>query len=110
MITCRWNHTENVATLKITLNNNIKEGFTENYTEKRSLLFRNAKNGELVTFLSKLNTSLNLKPFNNYIESALTTLKIQSVYNPIRLAIVMRKSYSWVVLIMSDKSNAENYT
>ena len=22
----------------------------------------------------------------------------------------MRKSYSWVVLIMSDKNNAENYT
>ena len=39
------NHTENFAALKITLKNNIKEGFTENYTEKRPLLFRNAKNG-----------------------------------------------------------------
>ena len=37
-------HTENIATLKITLKNNIKKkGFTENYTEKRPLLFRNAK-------------------------------------------------------------------
>ena len=36
------NHTENVATLKITLKNNIKEGFTEIYT-KGLLLFRNAK-------------------------------------------------------------------
>ena len=34
------NHTENFATLK----NNIKEGFTENYTEKRPLLFSNEKN------------------------------------------------------------------
>ena len=39
------NHTENFATLKITLKNNIKEVFTENYTEKRPLLFWNAKNG-----------------------------------------------------------------
>ena len=37
------NYTENFATLKITLKNNIKEGSTENYTEKRPLLFRNAK-------------------------------------------------------------------
>ena len=88
------NHTENFATLKITLKNNIKEGLTENYTEKRPLLFRNAKNGLLITFLSKLNTILNIKPFNNYIESIIITLKIWSDYNPIRLAIVMRKSYS----------------
>ena len=38
------NHTENFAALKITLKNSIKEGFTENYTEKKPLLFRNAKN------------------------------------------------------------------
>ena len=39
------NHTEKFAALKITLKNNVKESFTENYTEKRPLLFRNAKNG-----------------------------------------------------------------
>ena len=39
------NHTENFAALKITLKNNIKEGFTKKYTEKRPLLFRNANNG-----------------------------------------------------------------
>ena len=70
------NHTENFATLKITLKNNIKESFTENYTEKRPLLFRNAKNGWLIRFLSKLNTISNLKPFINYIESVIITLKI----------------------------------
>ena len=70
------NHTENFATLKITLKNIIKESFTKNYTEKRLLLFRNAKNGWLIRFLSKLNTISNLKPFINYIESVIITLKI----------------------------------
>ena len=47
------------------------------------------------------------KPFTNYIKYLKNTL-IKSNYNPIRLAIVIRKSYFWVVLIMSDKNNAEN--
>ena len=37
------NVSENFATLKITLKNNIKEGFTENGTETMPLLLRNAK-------------------------------------------------------------------
>ena len=59
------NHTENFATLKITPKKNIKESFTENYTEKRPLLFRNAENGWLIWLLSKLNTISNFKPFIN---------------------------------------------
>ena len=43
-------------TLKVTLKNDIKEGSTENHTETISLLFRNAKNRELTTFLSDLKT------------------------------------------------------
>ena len=36
--------------------------------------------------------------------------KFKSDYNPIRLAIVLRKSYFWFGLIALDKNNAENYT
>ena len=46
------NHTQNFDTLKLTLKNSIKGGLTENFTEKLPLLFRNAKNRLLTTFLS----------------------------------------------------------
>ena len=37
------NYTENFATLKITLKNNIKEGFTENYIEKKAFVIQEFK-------------------------------------------------------------------